>query len=230
MNDKGDFPVQISYDFIHSLLFGGNERDRWTAPDGVVDLSDLALPLGFITRNGRALRSYDDFALSEFLGNVLDQFITSDCTAEDLEKAVITLTLFIAKILRAVNSLDPSLLPEELMLDVAGQDEIAALARELSAVPYRTEKDGRIVPDFGGLPLLADPFTLTPAAVAGFARRRLRFQTGPATGDEDIAGGDPNDLPDPEYVDEVDELSVADAMNGFDDLIEAADDEDNDSY
>jgi hypothetical protein len=135
----------------------------------------------------------------------------------DLMSCIIGLTCLNAKLLRTVPALFPEMSMEEFLIDPADQDDLIALARNMSATPLITTPDGHTRPNIAQLPIFHEPSPIIQAQIEGFAERRIipyeNFEF-----PEGVALITPITLEDPpEPLEEM----TADPHNGFDEFFDA---------
>lgn len=210
--------------FIDSLL-GMHESKSGHAPDGLVDMSAIVNPLLNITKNGRPLRSPDRFGIGDFVGRLADGLVRNDFSSKNLQRVIATLLVLIALMLRRITKHDPSLMPEEFLLDVADQDDIRGLQSAFGAQPYWLSAEGEMIVDFRGDPLFARPVPVTAAAILGFTTRKLRrpFEEWLKEREETVESQSDDTPLDYEFIDENEVEGDVDPLDDFDDLTDPYD-------
>lgn len=202
--------------FIASLLTGAQD----TAPDCLVDAHEIIDALRCITARGRALDSTVENGVGNHVGRLLESLVAGDYSAENLQRVVVALAFLHALTLRAAHTLDQTLLPEELLMVAVSQDGLIALSRTATAMPAGLSPEGVASVDWASLPLFHDPVPLNVPTISAFIRRRLRGLMFPPREDRFSCG---TGL---EFIDEsdIEEGSVADELDGFDDILDLWDD------
>lgn len=206
-------------------------------PDGLMNLSHLVTPLRAATIDGRAFDSEDEFALANFLGNLVGAFLPAKPTKADLTNCILGLTVFIAMILRTIPESYPDTTMEEFLIDAANQDRIIRLARSFAATPVTFDPAGQVQPNIAQFPIFHEPVPLTEEAVHGFIKRRI---VGPLESISQEKDCDEVEEIRPNIRIDISDIHqselIADAMNGFDEMYQAhyesehPDGEDNDDY
>ena len=158
-------------DFIDSLIEGHPADATPSAPDGVMDLSDIIWPLRKITIKGRALVSSEPGSIGRMIGTLLRTFIPVEHTETDLEECVMGLSVLIGIILRMVPAFYPDMMIEEFLLHAASQEGLLALEEEFASTPFNTDPSGHTRPDVAQHLVFAMPTPITQEAIEGFIER-----------------------------------------------------------
>ena len=150
------------------------------------------------------------------VGRLLESLVAGDYSAENLQKVVVVLACLHALTLRAAHALDQTLLPEDLLMVAASQDELIALSQTATSIPARLSPKGVASVDWRSLPLFHDPLHLNVPTISAFIRRRLRGLMFPPREDTFSCG---TGL---EFINEsdIEEGLVADELDGFDDILD----------
>ena len=160
-------------ELIESLLNDRHDDTQPTIPDALTDLSHVIGGLRTLSKNGRALHSDESYSIGTMLGQLLQAYIPTDPTDNDYKAAILGLTLFIARLMRAVPEIVTDLSLEEFLIEPTDQDSLIALGQTLSAIPLITTPEGQLRPNFAQLPIFHEPLTITQASLDGFGARRI---------------------------------------------------------
>jgi len=213
---------------IESLQHDRFDPTNPRVPDGVADLSEYVLPLRAISREGRALRSSEDYSKAGLIGRLLHEYLGGAPSVEALERAVVGIAVLVVCILEATCKLKPDLMPEEILMDAASDDAIRLLAEDFANAEYTVDESGQMHVNLASLSIFAKATPLDLRARDGFIRRRLTpllediFES-PMSASED--GDDhlensADDQPTSHKVNFVDETElgelIADPLEGFD--------------
>lgn len=158
--------------FIKSLRTDRCSDKTNNIPDALADYSEIVRPLSRITRDGRALRSEETYSSATFIGDLLHEFLGDDPEPAAKDCCIAGLSILLVMTLKHIPVSAPDWLPEETFLDIASQDAIRELVRELQNIPAQFH-DGEMIPNFAQLPLFHDRIPLTNEAVKGFIQRRI---------------------------------------------------------
>jgi hypothetical protein len=158
---------------IESLLNDRHDDTQPTIPDALTDLSHVTDGLRTLSKNGRALHSDEGYSIGTMLGQLLQAYIPTDPTDNDYKAAILGLTLFIARLMRAVPEIATDLSLEEFLIEPTDQDSLIALGQTLSAIPLITTPEGQLRPNFAQLPIFHQPLTITQESLDGFGARRI---------------------------------------------------------
>jgi hypothetical protein len=214
MNSHIHFTAQ---DIIDSLLNDRHDNTTPAIPEGLIDLSPIAHTLRTLSKDGRALHSDENYSIGEMLGHLLQAFIPDEANNDNLTKAILGLTVLLARVLRGVPQLVPDVSIEEFLIDPTDQDELIELAHAMSATPIVTAKNGQLRPAIAQLSIFHQPVTITEQAINGFITRQIEpyadFET-PETANL-VTFIETNEPPI-----EKGEL-ISDPLNGFDEFFDA---------
>jgi len=158
---------------IESLQHDRFDPTNPRVPDGVADLSEYVLPLRAISREGRALRSSEDYSKAGLIARVLHEYLGSAPSVEDLERALVGMAVLGICILEAACELKPDLMPEEILMDAASDVAIRLLAEDFANVEYTVVESGQMHVNLASLSIFAKATPLDRRARDGFIRRRL---------------------------------------------------------
>ena len=160
-------------ELIESLLNDRHDDTQPNIPDALTDHSHIISGLRTLSKNGRALHSDESYSIGTMLGQLLQAYIPSDATDNDYQAAIFGLTLFIARLMRAVPEIVTDLSLEEFLIEPTDQESLIALGQTLSVIPLITTSEGQLRPNFAQLPIFHEPLTITQASLDGFGARRI---------------------------------------------------------
>ena len=158
---------------ISSLMSHRSSAEHPIVPDGVVDLSEGLRALTRLGKDGRVLHSEEPFHVADLIAAAMGNPASPHLTREDLLTGLFSIAVLVARLVDVCAVLLPDMSLEEILMHVASQDEMRALAEEFSAVPYITDADGTIIPCVSLHPLFSRPRSITEAMVDGFIRREI---------------------------------------------------------
>jgi len=166
-------------DFIASLAADRSSLEHPIIPDGVIDYSSLVERLLPLTHDGRALRSDVEYGVADFAARLLHAATTDEDGRQDLVGAIVSLVIVIVVLGNVVADRYKDTSLEELLIDALHQDELRALARQLSIMPMRLDEDSQPTPIPSLLGLFAAPRQITTQMRDGYVqRRKLPYITG----------------------------------------------------
>jgi hypothetical protein len=210
-------------DIVDSLLNDRYDDDAPLIPDGTLDLSSVITKLSSLSHNGRAVWSDENYSLGQMLGRLLAAFTPENPTTEDHVEAILGLSILLARCLRTIPTLLPSMSIEEFLLAPADQDDLHALGRILACTPVVTVNGHQRI-NLAQLPVFHNPIPLTQDMIEGFLDRRIDIL--PDLDDYDpstlLTFANPEDVPPPDDPDTF-------PLKGFENFFDAYLDDDTDS-
>jgi len=214
MNIYSHFTTQ---DIIDSLLNDRHDNVTPIVPDGLIDLSPIAHTLRTLSKDGRALYSDKNYSIGEMLGQLLQALIPDEPNNDNLTTAILGLTVFLARVLRAVPQLVPDVSIEEFLIEPTDQEELIELAKAMSATPLITARNGRLRPAIAQLSIFHQPVTITEQAINGFITRQIEpYDDFESTKTTNLAKFVETNEPSVETED-----LISDPLNGFDEFFDS---------
>jgi len=157
---------------IESLLTPRATNDDFSAPDGVMDRSEIARVLRSFTEQGRAMKSDEPGALQSMIGNWMQREFPN-AAGPQIILCIQSLVVMIQLLLRSAQTIHADLCPEEILMVALDQVDLDSLVEALTSAPYRLNASGEAIVDFMAARELAEPFVIDEGVKHAFMRRNI---------------------------------------------------------
>jgi len=157
---------------IESLLTPRTTNETFSAPDGMMDCSEIARVLRSFTEQGRAVKSDEPGALQLMIGNWMQREFPN-AAGPQIVLCIQSLVVMIQLLLRSVQTIRTDLCPEEILMVALDQVDLDKLMEVLASAPFRLNANGEAIADFMGVRELAEPFVIDEGVKHAFMRRNI---------------------------------------------------------